>query len=577
MKRYLKIFLILLFGLFILGFNKNVEANSISKISMDIYIDNNGEATITEVWDCYNNQGTEAYHPYYNLGSSEIKNLTVSESGKTYTTLSTWETSGSLSDKAYKCGINKISNGVELCWGISQYGSHKYTVQYTITNFITELTDSQMLYWTFIPYDFSTSIGSVYIKVHTNFNIPDSVGVWGYGNYGGTAYVYDGYIEMQSDGNLDTNEYMTMLVQFPSNSFYTSNSLNHDFNYYLNMAEEGSTKYNEKSIGIGTIIIGILAMLTNLFPIILIIIIILLAGKNSASSKLNFGAEGKKMPSDLQYYRDIPCKKDIFRAYYIGYHYGLLKNKTDILGAIILKWMKDSIIRVEQKESGMIFKKENTVIILNETNPDMIENKQEKAIFQMLYEASKDGVLENKEFEKWCNKSYSRILRWFDNILDQQQDKLVGEGLITKEEKTDFKIFKSTTYTTTPELKQEAIEMAGLKKYLKDYTLIKDREAIEVVMFEEYLIYAQIMGIAKEVAKEFKDLYPEIIEQSNFSSYDNIIFINVCAAQGISKAQRAKSVAEARASSYSSGGGGFSSGGGGGGSFGGGGGGGGFR
>lgn len=577
MKRYLKIFLILLFGLFILGFNKNVEANSISKISMDIYIDNNGEATITEVWDCYNNQGTEAYHPYYNLGSSEIKNLTVSESGKTYTTLSTWETSGSLSDKAYKCGINKISNGVELCWGISQYGSHKYTVQYTITNFITELTDSQMLYWTFIPYDFSTSIGSVYIKVHTNFNIPDSVGVWGYGNYGGTAYVYDGYIEMQSDGNLDTNEYMTMLVQFPSNSFYTSNSLNHDFNYYLNMAEEGSTKYNEKSIGIGTIIIGILAMLMNLFPIILIIVIILLAGKNSASSKLNFGAEGKKMPSDLQYYRDIPCKKDIFRAYYIGYHYGLLKNKTDILGAIILKWMKDSIIRVEQKESGMIFKKENTVIILNETNPDMIENKQEKAIFQMLYEASKDGVLENKEFEKWCNKSYSRILRWFDNILDQQQDKLVGEGLITKEEKTDFKIFKSTTYTTTPELKQEAIEMAGLKKYLKDYTLIKDREAIEVVMFEEYLIYAQIMGIAKEVAKEFKDLYPEIIEQSNFSSYDNIIFINVCAAQGISKAQRAKSVAEARASSYSSGGGGFSSGGGGGGSFGGGGGGGGFR
>lgn len=577
MKRYLKIFLILLFGLFILGFNKNVEANSISKISMDIYIDNNGEATITEVWDCYNNQGTEAYHPYYNLGSSEIKNLTVSESGKTYTTLSTWETSGSLSNKAYKCGINKISNGVELCWGISQYGSHKYTVQYTITNFITELTDSQMLYWTFIPYDFSTSIGSVYIKVHTNFNIPDSVGVWGYGNYGGTAYVYDGYIEMQSDGNLDTNEYMTMLVQFPSNSFYTSNSLNHDFNYYLNMAEEGSTKYNEKSIGIGTIIIGILAMLMNLFPIILIIVIILLAGKNSASSKLNFGAEGKKMPSDLQYYRDIPCKKDIFRAYYSGYHYGLLKNKTDILGAIILKWMKDSIIRVEQKESGMIFKKENTVIILNETNPDMIENKQEKAIFQMLYEASKDGVLENKEFEKWCNKSYSRILRWFDNILDQQQDKLVGEGLITKEEKTDFKIFKSTTYTTTPELKQEAIEMAGLKKYLKDYTLIKDREAIEVVMFEEYLIYAQIMGIAKEVAKEFKDLYPEIIEQSNFSSYDNIIFINVCAAQGISKAQRAKSVAEARASSYSSGGGGFSSGGGGGGSFGGGGGGGGFR
>ena len=83
------------------------------------------------------------------------------------------------------------------------------------------------------------------------------------------------------------------------------------------------------------------------------------------------------------------------------------------------------------------------------------------------------------------------------------------------------------------------------------------------------MVFAQMLGIAKEVSKEFKELYPEVIEQSNFSSYDNIIFINACASRGISSAQIAKS----RAESYSSGGGGFSSGGGGGGSFGGGGGG----
>ena len=74
--------------------------------------------------------------------------------------------------------------------------------------------------------------------------------------------------------------------------------------------------------------------------------------------------------------------------------------------------------------------------------------------------------------------------------------------------------------------------------------MIKDREAIEVVIFEEYLIYAQIMGIAKEVAKEFKDIYPEIIEQSNFSSYDNIIFINMCASSGIFHAESARTRAE---------------------------------
>ncbi len=108
---------------------------------------------------------------------------------------------------------------------------------------------------------------------------------------------------------------------------------------------------------------------------------------------------------------------------------------------------------------------------------------RKKEIFKMLYEASKDGILESKEFEKWCNVSYSRILKWFDNILDKQRDILVNEGLIIAEEKTSFKIFTSTIYTATPELKKEAIELAGLKKYLKEYTLIKDREAIEVVIF----------------------------------------------------------------------------------------------
>ena len=99
---------------------------------------------------------------------------------------------------------------------------------------------------------------------------------------------------------------------------------------------------------------------------------------------------------------------------------------------------------------------------------------------------------------------------------------------------------------------------------------IKEREAIEVQLWEEYLMYAQIFGIAKKVAKEFKKLYPDVITDDY---YNDIIFIHTISYQGVSAASSAKQKAE----SYSSGGGGFSSGGGGGGSFGGGGGGGGFR
>ena len=72
-----------------------------------------------------------------------------------------------------------------------------------------------------------------------------------------------------------------------------------------------------------------------------------------------------------------------------------------------------------------------------------------------------------------------------------------------------------------------------------------------------------MMGIADTVSKQFKDLYPDIINQSHFSSYDNISLINTYISTGISSYEKAQS--------YTSGGGGFTSSGGGSGSFGGGG------
>ena len=568
-RKFLRLTMIIVFFVLMLGIKSTVQANSISSITMDIYVDNNGNAEVTEKWTCSTNQGTESYHPYYNLGNSKITNLRVSDQTKSYTTLSSWNTSGTLDSKAYKCGINKISNGVELCWGISKYGSNVYTVKYNISNFVSELTDSQMAYWTLIPYDFSNAIGSAKIKIYADQKFADTIDVWGYGNYGGLCYVNKGAIYMDSDGRLEKSEYMTILAKFPKETFNTTNVLKHDFNYYYEMSQEGSKKYNNQTKSIFSKIGFILAVifwgLLNFLPLILILIF----GKAATGKKFGFkyGPMGKKT-NNAVYYRDIPCKGDVFKAYYIAYQYGLMKNKTDILGAIILKWLKEGIIKTENREGGKIFKREDTVILLGDDSNRQLNNPMETKLFHMMYLASKDGILENKEFEEWCRKSYERVLDWFDSILEEQRKNLVADGLIKYEQGG----FWGKKYTATPELKEEAMNIAGLKKFLLGYTLIKDRYAIEVELFEDYLIYAQVLGIAKQVSKQFKELYPDIIEQTNYGSYDNIVYINYCASRGISSANRADAAARAAASDYSSGGGGLSSGGGGGGSFGGGGG-----
>ena len=63
-----------------------------------------------------------------------------------------------------------------------------------------------MIYWTLFPYDYNPSPSNINIKIHSDFKYEDTLDVWGYGKYGAPCYVYDGVIEMTSDGSISTIE-----------------------------------------------------------------------------------------------------------------------------------------------------------------------------------------------------------------------------------------------------------------------------------------------------------------------------------------------------------------------------------
>ena len=81
----------------------------------------------------------------------------------------------------------------------------------------------------------------------------------------------------------------------------------------------------------------IIIMSSILSPIFIYITFKILFTVSSTDNKFNLGITKNELKRNTFYFRDIPCKKDIFRAYYIGYIYGILRNKTDLLGAIIIK------------------------------------------------------------------------------------------------------------------------------------------------------------------------------------------------------------------------------------------------
>lgn len=539
------------------------SSNEIYKIDIQVKINSDASADITETWNMKVGEGTEVYKPMTNLTSSEISNFKVyDESGTNYTNID-WDINASLASKKYKSGIHYTSDGLELCWGMGSYGKHTYTISYHVTNFVRNVEDSQMVYWKLVNDSMDPAPEKVTITLSSDIYFSATLDVWGYG-YKGYAYVADGKIYMETESDLDSSEYMVLLAKFDANTFEATATEEGNFDSWQEKAEEGTFDYDysEKSSKLDIILETLIIIFSFIFPVFIMIIIILTSQKTGIAD-VDFGSEGKKIDKkNLNYFRDIPCKKDIHRAYFIATLYGLNKKKEDFLGTVLLKWLNEEKIQVIET-SKTLFSKSKNSIDLKKDEEKNFTNTLEQELYDMLLTASKDGVLENKEFEKWCSNHYSKILDWFNKVINEEKKVLVEDGSLIETEKVTLKVFKSKTYIAQPSLKQEAIELAGLKQFLVDFSDMKNKEAIEVHLWKEYLMFAQIFGIANKVAKQFKNLYPDLITDMN---YDNIVFVNTISYNGISHAQSARS----RAESYSSGGGGFSSGGGGGGSFGGG-------
>lgn len=542
----------ILFLVFAFLFSANITyaANHIYSIDISVYIDDQGEAKIKEIWTVKGSNGSEWYKVLNNLGNSSLSNYEVYMDG-TLLKYKAWDINESLREKKGYYGINNTSNSKELCFGKYDYKKHVFTLNYTLSNFVFNVEDAQVIYFNFIDKLTDVDFDNFTLEISTYYNLPDNIDVWGYG-YKGYAYVENGKIKMSNEENMD-EKYVVLLAKFPLNTFNTNNKYSNfnTFDDVYNMSLEGSFKYDDKPN-------IFLLMLSFIFNILVFIMVGFLISKFIKNYKYGYINNKKIDKKNTPYFRDIPCNKDIYYANTLANLNGFSKE-TNILGAIFLKWIKEGIMTIK-KDS-----KDNVSLILN---PYSNDNELENKLYSMVYKASIDGILEKKELDKWARKNYSTYLNLFTKIKNNGISKLKSEGHIYKK-----KYKKECKYNNVMDdtLYEDSKKLYGLKLFLDEFSNISKKEAIDVMLWDEYLMFAMIFGNAKKVMKQFKDLYPEIYEQMDGYNldFDTLIFLNNLSYNSVSAANSAKAAAE----SYSAGGGGFSSGGGGMGSFGGGGGG----
>lgn len=522
-----------------------VFADSIYSVKMDINILEDGTANIKEVWDVEADSGSEWYKSMYELNNSEISNYKVTMDGEELSYIN-WNTSASLQEKKGNYGINNTSNGIELCFGKGDYNRHTFVITYSLSNYVFNTEDSQVLAWVIYP---KANVDYFSAEISSYYQFPDNLDVWGYG-YKGYAYVEDGIIKLSTEGSLRDN-YVSVLVKFPLNTFRTSNidDRYNTFDDVFKVAEEGSFQYDYGTNDKFDFFAIFFSFISFLFPVFIFLIIFIIASSDGYGYINNKIINKKNTPM----FREIPCNKDIYYANALIKLNNFDYKESNIFGAIILKWVKEGKIKFKNEEKGL-FNKKTSMIDL--TDKPVFDNKYEKEIFDIMYEASNDGILEPKELEKWCRKNYSKFFGIFKRIVDEKIQQLKLDGYIYKRKNKQECKKKNVM---NEKIYNDSSKLYGLKLYLKEFSNMNTKEVMDVHIWDEYLMFAYLFGMADKVAKQLEHLYPDVIKDLDFD-YSTIIFINDLSVSSVSAASSARSAAE----NYSAGGGGFSSGGGGG-------------
>ena len=193
------------------------------------------------------------------------------------------------------------------------------------------------------------------------------------------------------------------------------------------------------------------------------------------------------------------------------------------------------------------------------TAPDDSDSTMRGLYNMMLKASGSDRILQSKEFSRWSSGHSSEVNNWIKSSTSCGQKTLVRNGFI-----------QGSAYTEKGQ--SEARKLLGLKKFLLDFTLIKEKEAVEAVLWKEYLAFGALYGIADTVAKQLRDINPQLLEQEDggfdYATLYLILKLNDSLSRSITNASMD---AEARTGGFGGGtsfggGGGFSGGGAGGGS-----------
>lgn len=617
MKKTRKILYIILFIAIILliGTVKSKAGYlNLNSLDFNVQINNDGSIDVTETWNIRIKETNTLYKSfktdsskYSNIANVTVKDITNGINNK-FIKNNNWEYHV---QKGHYYGTKNEDGDFEIGWGVgldNSSATKKYEISYKVQDAITKYNDYSELYWQFVGKEFEIDANKITGTIYLPADVlnKEDIKVWGHTeDLNGTIYVTDTNKFEFEINNFRNGRYVEVRTLFPTELISSSGRIKNTeilqtaINEETKWADNANSRRERKEFFRKAIPI-IIVTICLAINILLIIIYIKKAIKYyKKNRKLN-----KYMPTTkLEYYRDLPDENstpgEALKTLDVSISTFTPMNFGKVFSATMLDLSLKGYLEIKQKKN----QKGKDVIqidILKESDNKI--KSDESSIMKFIKEASKGkSSVTLKELENYIKNHSTTTDLLLKDVYGKVNKQLIDEKIVDKEIQKEYKKYKeSQTYYILSiifllcftfiaflipviifvvnailcgkvakklnVLTQKGIDMQeqwkGLKKYMEDFSMLDRREVPELVIWEKYLVFATVFGIADKVIKQLKIVYPNLDEMTN--GIATFTYMNLMINTDFSSSFT-KSINSSISSAYSSGsgaGGGFSGGGG---------------
>ena len=519
-------------------------ANRVNEIVVDVTLDTDGSAYVVQTWNGLFDEGTECYFPITNLGDMTLSDLQVSDGGGTYTALDEWDTEATFTEKSRKCGLNPVDGGYEICWGISEYGENRYAVEYRLEGLVAAYDDYDGFLFQFVPVGMNTGPTDVTVRVALRNEAPlteENAAVWAFG-FEGQVNFAEGGILADTEEPLTEGNSVILMLQLNKGVLSPSRMVGGSFEEVKEQAFEGSDYESDDDGAIWLVVLSLI-------------------GAGLAVLIWKGGEEGRRVKSLVQaadYWRQAPIGGNLEASFILASRFHQVSDDGNLIAAALTRLLAEECLMPLTDTDAGFMGREKKSVSLRLMKPPAAGSPITRLVYDLLTRAAgSDGILQEKELERYCETNYTELLTVLDEAKRDGSETLIGVGCYKSRLQT------GTLDGLTERGKDLLMQLIGYKKYLLDFSLIAERGVDEALIWRDCLTYAALFGIADKVMVQLRKLYPANVSahaQHMETTYYIAYRYHLVTYQAAKNAEAARSAGGGGSSSLG-GGGGFSGGG----------------